>query len=69
MGELPAHGEHEAEAEEEEQQTADSVPDADDFVIGGKDVLSPKAKLVVIVVVIVARLVAMPGVRVSFNVG
>jgi len=40
---LPAHHHHQAKAEEQKEQTADAVLDADHFVIGGENVLPPKA--------------------------
>ena len=47
VGELPAHEHHQRKAEEEEQEAGDGVLDADDLVIGGKDVLAPEAELLV----------------------
>ena len=71
-GELPAHEQHEAEAEEEKGQPGEAVLDADRLVVGGEDVLTPPAELVMIVMVrvvpVVVRVVVATG-RVRFNVG
>ena len=45
VSELPAHQHHQRKAEEQEQEAADAVLDADDLVVGGEDVLAPEAKL------------------------
>ena len=47
VGELPAHEHHQRKAEEEEQEASDGVLDADDLVVGGEDVLTPEAELLV----------------------
>ena len=47
VGELPAHEHHQRKAEEQEQEPRDGVLDADDLVVGGKDVLAPEAQLLV----------------------
>ena len=60
-GKLPAHEEHQPEAEEEEEETGPEILDADDFVVGGKDVGPPKAELVMLVRVIVMGGVAVRG--------
>ena len=46
---LPAHHHHQAKAEEQEKQPGDAVLDADDFVVGGENVFSPKPELVMLV--------------------
>ena len=46
MADLPAHQQHEAEAEKHEKQRGDAVLNADDFVVGGKDVFPPKPQFV-----------------------
>ncbi len=46
---LPAHQHHQTKAEEQEDQPADPVLDADHLVIGRDDVLPPERKFVVIV--------------------
>ena len=46
---LPAHQHHERETEEEKNQPADPVLDADDLVIGRENVFPPEAELVVLV--------------------
>ena len=45
IGDLPAHHHHQTKAEEEEKEGGDAVLDADDFMIGGKDVLPEKIGL------------------------
>ena len=47
MRDLPAHHQHQAEAEQQENQRRQAVLDADDLVIGGEDVLAPEARLFV----------------------
>ncbi len=42
---LPAHDHHQAETEKEKHQRGNAVLDADDLVIGGKDILLPKPRL------------------------
>jgi hypothetical protein len=39
---LPAHHHHQGKAKEQKDQATDAVPDADDLVVGGEDVLPPK---------------------------
>src|SRR2546423_14786004 len=51
--ELPAHQHHEGKAEEEKNQAADSVLDADHFVVGRDDVFPPERQLVMLVPVLV----------------
>jgi len=38
MGNLPAHQQHQAKAKQQEEQRREAVLDADDFVVGGKNV-------------------------------
>ena len=57
-GELPAHEQHEAEAEEEKEEPAEHVLDADRLVVSGEDVGAPETELVVLVAVIVMRVMA-----------
>ena len=45
ISDLPAHQGHQAESKEEKQQGGDAVLDADNLVIGGKDILLQKAHL------------------------
>jgi hypothetical protein len=47
MGDLPAHQQHEAEAEEHEEQRRDAVLHADHLVVGGKDIFPPEPRLFV----------------------
>src|SRR5262249_29694576 len=53
---LPAHHHHQAEAEEEEEEAAKAVLDADDFVVGGKNVFPPKTEFLMIVRVIMSSM-------------
>src|SRR5439155_4472734 len=43
ISQLPAHHHHQAKAEEQKEQAADAVLNTDDLVIGGENVLPPKA--------------------------
>ena len=54
-GELPAHEQHQAEAEEEERKAGAQILDADGLVVGGENVGADKAELVMLVAVIVVR--------------
>ena len=47
MRNLPAHHQHQAEAEQQEAQRRQAVLDADDLVIGGENVFAPEARLFV----------------------
>src|SRR5437773_631027 len=51
--ELPAHQHHEGKTEEEKNQAADSVLDADHLVVGRDNVFPPKRELVMIVPMVV----------------
>src|SRR5439155_9182207 len=53
ISQLPAHHHHQAKAEEQKEQTADAVLDADHLVIGGENVFTDEAELVVFVSVFV----------------
>ena len=43
ISQLPAHHHHQAKAKEQKEQAADAVLNTDDLVIGGENVLPPKA--------------------------
>ena len=43
ISQLPAHHHHQAKAEEQKEQAADAVLNTDHLVIGGENVLPPKA--------------------------
>jgi hypothetical protein len=60
MRDLPAHQAHQAEAEQKEDQRGNTVLDADDFVVGGKDVGAPKpaVRVVIVMRMVVGRCVA-----------
>ena len=47
ISQLPAHHRHQAEPHEQKHQPGDAVLEADDFVVGGKDVLLPETRLLV----------------------
>src|SRR6266513_3014346 len=49
VGQLPTHDHHQAKAEEEKNETAKSVLDTDDFVVGRENVLTPPTELVMFV--------------------
>jgi len=49
---LPAHEQHEAEAEEQQEKAGGNVLDADDLVIGGENVTAPEPELVMLVAVV-----------------
>jgi hypothetical protein len=51
IGELPAHHQHQTKAEKHEQERGHAVLQADDLVVGGKDVFPPKPKLMMRLVV------------------
>jgi hypothetical protein len=42
MSNLPSHQQHEAKAEKQETERGKAVLQADDFMIGGENVLAPK---------------------------
>ena len=46
---LPAHQHHQGETEEQKNQAAEAVLDADDLVIGRENVFSPEPELVMLV--------------------
>jgi hypothetical protein len=56
ISQLPAHHHHQAKAEEQKEQAADAVLDANHLVIGGENVPSPPSQLVVFVLVVVMGL-------------
>ncbi len=49
IGQLPPHQHHQGKTEEEEDQSGESVLDADHLVIGGENIFSPPPKLVMLV--------------------
>src|SRR5947207_14288038 len=49
ISQLEAHQHHQAKAEEQERETAQTVLDPDHLVVGGKDIFSPPTKLMVFV--------------------
>ena|SRR5437016_3543682 len=49
IGQLPTHQHHQAKAKKQKDQTADSILDSDDFVVGRKNVFTPPTELVVFV--------------------
>src|SRR5436190_6419729 len=49
ISQLEAHQHHQAKAEEQERETAQTVLNADHFVVGGKNIFSPPPELVVLV--------------------
>ena len=48
MPDLPAHQQHQAEAKKHEQQRGNAVLQADDLVVGGKNVFPPKPQFVML---------------------
>src|SRR5438876_12374701 len=46
IGQLPPHQHHQRKTEEQKKQPGESVLDADDFVVGGKNILPPPPELV-----------------------
>ena len=50
-GELPAHQQHQAKTKEEKGKTAPEILNADDFVIGRKNVAAQKTEFMVTVIV------------------
>jgi hypothetical protein len=50
MSKLPAHDEHQKEAEEKKDQPGDAVLDPDHLMIGRKDPLPPETGFVVVIV-------------------
>ena len=61
IGQLPAHHHHQGKAEEQKDQPADAVPDADNFVVGGENVFPPKTEFVMFVFVPMLVLVVVMG--------
>src|SRR6266487_455109 len=49
ISQLPAHQHHQAKAEEQERETAQTVLNPDHFVVGGENIFSPPPELVVLV--------------------
>src|SRR6267378_1488544 len=49
ISQLEAHQHHQAKAEEQERETAQTVLNPDHFVVGGKNIFSPPPELVVLV--------------------
>ena len=45
MRDLPAHHQHEAKTKKQEEQSGDSILNADDLVIGGKNVSAPETRI------------------------
>ena len=52
VGDLPAHQQHQHEAEQQEEQSGHGVLDADHLVIDGEDVRLPEPQLVVLVLAV-----------------
>jgi len=57
MRDLPAHQDHQEKSEQHEAQRGQAVLDADDLVVGGKNVLAQEADVLVTAVVVVAVMV------------
>ena len=53
FGDLPPHGHNERKSEQQEQEPCNSVLNADDLVIGGKNILGEEVLTVVIIMRIV----------------
>ena len=53
MRDLPAHHQHQEKSEQQETQRGKTVLDADDFVVGRKNIPAPKIRLGMLVAVIV----------------
>jgi hypothetical protein len=49
IGQLPAHQHHQGKTEEEEDQSGESVLDADHLVVGGENIFSPPPELMMLV--------------------
>jgi hypothetical protein len=47
MRNLPTHHQHQTKAEKQKSQRGDAVLNADDLVVGGKDVRAPEARIFV----------------------
>ena len=47
MGDLPAHDQHQEEAEEQERKGGQTILEADDLMVGGEDVRSPELPFLV----------------------
>jgi len=45
MRDLPAHHQHQQEAKKQKRQCRDAVLDADDLMVGGKDVRAPEPRI------------------------
>ena len=45
MRDLPAHHQHQAKPKEEEKESRDTILNADDFVIGRKNVGAPETRI------------------------
>jgi hypothetical protein len=52
MRNLPAHQQHQEKAEQQKAERGKSVLDANDLVVGGKNVLAPEARLVMFMAMI-----------------
>ena len=56
MRNLPAHQQHQEKSEQQENQRREAVLDADDFVVGGKNVAAQKTRIMVLVPVLLVRM-------------
>lgn len=54
IGQLETHHHHQAEPNEQEDESTDAILEADNLVIGGKDIFAPPSQFVMVVPGIVA---------------